>query len=104
VFTSNESTIAVYAIDQQSGEPTLIETAPSHGAHPRTFSFDAGGRMLVAGSLVPLALRESERVSVIPAGLSVFRVGADGKLAFVRKYDIDTGTMTQWWSGMVAVA
>lgn len=104
VFTSNESTIAVFSIDQTTGEPTLIETAPSQGAHPRTFSFDAGGRLLVAGSLVPLALREGERVSVIPAGLSVFRVGADGKLTFVRKYDIDTGGLTQWWSGMVPVA
>jgi hypothetical protein len=34
----------------------------------------------------------------------VFRVAADGKLAFVRKYDIDIGNRTQWWSGMVAVA
>jgi 6-phosphogluconolactonase (cycloisomerase 2 family) len=104
VFTSNESTIAVFAIDQETGEPKPIETAAAHGAHPRTFSFDAGGRMLVAGSLVPLALREGGKVSLIPAGLSVFRVAADGKLAFVRKYDIDIGNRTQWWSGMVAVA
>ena len=104
VFTTNESTIAVFAIDQTTGEPKLIQAADSHGAHPRTFSFDASARILVAGSLVPMALREGERVSVIPAGLSVFRVGQDGKLEFVRKYDIDTGALTQWWSGMVAVS
>jgi len=104
VFNSNESTIAAYAIDQQTGEPTLIETAYAEGAHTRTFSFDAGGRILVAGSLVPIAVRQGDKVNVIPAALSVFRVGQDGKLTFVRKYDIDTGGLTQWWSGMVAMA
>jgi 6-phosphogluconolactonase (cycloisomerase 2 family) len=103
VFTSNDSNVAVFAIDQKTGEPTLIQTADSHGAHPRTFSFDASGRILVAGSLVPIALREGDRVRVVPAGLSVFRVSQDGKLEFVRKYDIDTGSLTQWWSGMVSV-
>jgi hypothetical protein len=34
----------------------------------------------------------------------VFRAGADGKLAFVRKYDLDLGGYLQWWSGMVALA
>jgi hypothetical protein len=105
VFNSNESSIAVYAIDQQTGEPTLLETAYAEGAHTRTFSFDASGRILVAGSLVPIALREGDRIKIIPAALSVFRVGQDGKLSFVRKYDVDTGTnLTQWWSGMVSMA
>jgi 6-phosphogluconolactonase (cycloisomerase 2 family) len=105
VFNSNDSSIAVYAIDQQTGEPTLIENAYAEGAHTRTFSFDASGRILVAGSLVPIAVRQGDKVNVIPAALSVFRVGQDGKLTFVRKYDIDTGTnLTQWWSGMVPMA
>ena len=105
VFNSNDSSIAVYAVDQQTGEPTLIETAYAEGAHTRTFSFDASGRILVAGSLVPIAVRQGDKVSVIPAALSVFRVGQDGKLTFVRKYDVDTGTnLTQWWSGMVPMA
>jgi 6-phosphogluconolactonase (cycloisomerase 2 family) len=105
VFTANESTIAVYAINQQTGEPTLIETTYAEGAHTRTFSFDASGQILVAGNLVPVALRQGDKVNVIPAGLSVFRVGQDGKLTFVRKYDVDTGTnLTQWWSGMVPMA
>jgi 6-phosphogluconolactonase len=105
VFNSNESSIAVYSIDQQTGEPTLIETAYAEGAHTRTFSFDASGRILVAGSLAPIAVRQGDKVSVIPAALSVFRVGDNGKLTFVRKYDIDTGSnLTQWWTGMVQMA
>jgi 6-phosphogluconolactonase len=101
VFNSDDSSIAVFTIDQETGEPRLIETAPAHGAHPRTFSIDPGGRMLVAGSLVPIAVRQGGSISALPAGLAVFRIGEDGKLSFVRKYDLDTGKLTQWWSGMV---
>ena len=104
VVTSNDSTIAVFAIDPDTGEPRLVETGDAHGAHVRTFSFDASGHTLVAGSLIPVALRQGDKVTVMPAGLSVFRVGQDGKLTFTRKYDIDTGTLTQWWSGMIALA
>ena len=34
------------------------------------------------------------------AGMTVFK-GPDGKLDFVRKYDLDVGKFTQWWSGMI---
>ena len=36
-----------------------------------------------------------------PAGLSVFRVGNDGKLTFARKYDVDVGDKLMFWMGMV---
>jgi len=104
VFSGGESNIAVFAIDSKSGEPNVIQHADIHAAHPRTFSLDAGGKLLVAASLAPTAVREGGQVVAIPAGLSVFRVGPDGKLDFVRKYDLDVGTYTQWWSGMVALA
>jgi 6-phosphogluconolactonase len=105
VFQQTNSSIAVFAIDQATGEPKLLDNVDAHGAHPRTFSFDASARMLVAGSLVPIALREGGSIKVMPAGLSVFRIGEDGnKLAFARRYDLDVGKRTQWWSGMVALA
>lgn len=104
VFSGGESNIAVFAIDQQTGEPVAIQHADIHGAHPRTFSLDSAAKMLVAGSLAPTAVKEGSRVVVIPAGMSVFKMGPDGKLAFVRKYDLDVGQFTQWWSGMVTLA
>jgi 6-phosphogluconolactonase len=103
VFTATDSNIAVFAIDQQTGEPKLIDSEDAHGAHPRTFSFDASARMLVAGIQDPIALRERSAVSVLPAGLSVFRIGLDGKLDYVRRYDLETGKMKQFWIGMVAL-
>ena len=99
------ATVQTTAIDQETGEPKLLDNVDAHGAHPRTFSFDASARMLVAGSLVPIALREGGAIKVMPAGLSVFRMGEDGsKLSFARRYDLDVGKRTQWWSGMVALA
>ena len=100
VFGADESSIAVFAIDQQTGEPKLVELAPARGAHPRTFSIDPTGRMLVSASLVPIAVRAAGAISVVQAGLSVFRIGEDGRLAYARRYDIETGKGTQWWSGM----
>jgi hypothetical protein len=35
------------------------------------------------------------------AALSLFRVAGDGKLEFVRAYEIDVGNRTMWWMGMV---
>jgi 6-phosphogluconolactonase len=104
VYSGGESNIAVYAINQQTGEPNAVQHADIHAAHPRTFSLDAAAKLLVAGSLAPTAVREAGKVVDIPAGLSVFRVGADGKLDYVRKYDIDVGKFTQWWSGMIPLA
>jgi len=104
VFSGGESNIAVFAINQQTGEPTAIQHADIRAAHPRTFGLDTGARLLVAGSLAPTAKWEGDKVVDVPAGLSVFRMGEDGKLDFVRKYDIDVGPFTQWWTGMVQLA
>jgi 6-phosphogluconolactonase len=103
VFGGGESNIAVFAIDQETGEPTAIQHADIRAAHPRTFSLDASAKLLVVGSLAPSAVREGGKVVEIPAGLSVFHTGPDGKLDFVRKYDLDVGSFNQWWTGMVAL-
>ncbi|OFZ91775.1 MAG: 3-carboxymuconate cyclase [Betaproteobacteria bacterium RIFCSPLOWO2_02_FULL_62_79] len=101
VFRGGENSIAVYSINPATGEPTLIQHADTHGFHVRTFALDPGGRMLVAASIVPLPVREGSGVNIMPAGLSVFRIGNDGKLDFVRKYDVETGNKTQFWMGIV---
>jgi 6-phosphogluconolactonase len=101
VAAGGENNIAVYAIDQQTGEPTAIQHADAHTNHLRTFSLDPQGRVLVAASIHAMPLRDG---ATLPAALTVYRVGDDGKLAFVRKYDVDTGKVFQWWSGMFALA
>src|SRR5882757_6103136 len=89
VFKGGENSIVVYAIDQSTGEPKPIQHADTHKIHPRTFHIDPSGRLLVAQHNLPVDVREGDTVKTVPACLSVFRVGDDGKLTFVRAYDVD---------------
>src|SRR5438067_74612 len=101
VFKGGENSIVVYAIDQSTGEPKPIQHADTKKIHPRTFHIDPSGRLLVAQHNLPVDVREGDTVKTVPAGLSVFRIGDDGKLTFVRAYDIDVGDKTMFWMGMV---
>ena len=51
VSNGGESNVAVFAIDQATGEPTLVQTIEAQGNHLRTFAIDPGGRLLVAASI-----------------------------------------------------
>src|SRR5712664_2918503 len=101
VFKGGENSIVVYSINQSTGEPTPIQHIETQGIHPRTFHIDPSGRLLVAEHNLPVNVRDGDAVKTIAAGLSVFRIGDDGKLTFVRKYDIDVGDKTMFWMGMV---
>jgi 6-phosphogluconolactonase len=101
VFKGGENSIVVYAIDQSTGEHTPIQHIATQKIHPRTFHIDPSGRLLVAQHNLPVNVRDGEAVKEISAGLSVFRIGDDGKLTFVRTYDIDVGNKTMFWMGMV---
>jgi 6-phosphogluconolactonase len=104
VSGGGHNNVAMFAIDQTTGEPTLIQTVDAHAIELRTFAIDPSGRMLVAASIRAVPVRDGESIKTVPAGLSVFRIGEDGKLTFVRKYDVDVGDRTQFWSGMVTLA
>src|SRR6266571_6977528 len=101
VFKAGENSIVVYAIDQSTGEPTPIQHIETRAIHPRTFHIDPSGHLLVAQHNLPVNVRDGDAVKTLPAGLSVFRIGDDGKLTFERKYDIDVGDKTMFWMGMV---
>jgi len=101
VFAGGENTFAVYGIDATTGEPTLIQHIDTRGIHCRTFHIDPSGRMLVAAHIMALPVRDGAAIRTVPASLAVFRIGDDGKLDFVRKYDVDVGDKTMFWMGMV---
>ncbi len=100
VFKGGENNIAVFSIDPISGEPTLIQNAEAPTNHLRTFAIDPSGRLLIAASIQPMALRDG---STLPAALVLYRIGDDGKLTFIRKYDVDTGRFMQFWTGIVTL-
>ena len=49
-------------------------------------------------------VRDGNNVRYVPAAMTVFRIGGDGKLTFVRAYDVKLGNKFQWWSGFMGLA
>lgn len=98
--SGGEDSIVVYALDQNSGEPEPIQHIDGRGVQLRTFGIDASGRVLVAASIMPMLRSDG---TAMPAGMTVFRIADDGRLALIRKYDVDVGAAQQFWSGMVTL-
>jgi 6-phosphogluconolactonase len=101
VFAGGENTFAVYEINPVTGEPTPIQHVDTRGIHCRTFHIDPSGQMLVAAHIMALQVREGAEIRTMPASLAVFRVNGEGRLDFVRKYDVEVGDETMFWMGMV---
>jgi 6-phosphogluconolactonase len=104
VVINGENNIAVYAIDQATGEPTLIQNADGNSYELRTFGIDPSGRLLVAASIKSVPVRRGGAITTVPARISAFRIANDGKLEIARQYDVDTSRGQQFWTGMVTLA
>ena len=103
LFVGGENTLAVFAIDPATGEPRPIQHVDTRGIHCRNFHIDPSGRLLVASHIIGLPVRDGGVTREVPACLSVFRIGDDGKLDFVRKYDVEVGNQQMFWMGMVTL-
>jgi 6-phosphogluconolactonase (cycloisomerase 2 family) len=99
-FVGGENSIVVYGIDQQTGEPELIQRIDTRGMHPRTFAIDPSGRVLVAANKSPVLVWDGSALRTVPASLDLFRVDTEGRLTYVRKYDIDVGNNSMFWMGL----
>jgi DNA-binding beta-propeller fold protein YncE len=95
--------IAVFRINEATGEPSLIQNVDSHGFTPRTFVLDPSGRLLVVGNQSSVSVREGDSMTMVPANLAVFRVGDDGTLAFVQRHDVAVALKPLWWMGIAAL-
>jgi 6-phosphogluconolactonase len=98
--SGGEDSLVVYALDQNSGEPKPVQHIDGRGVQLRTFGIDASGRVLVAASIMPMLRSDG---TTMPAGMTVFRIADNGRLALIRKYDVDVGAAQQFWSGMVTL-
>ncbi len=105
MFSGGENSVAVFAIDQTTGEPTLIQNADGHANYLRTFGIDPAVRILVAASVWPMPMREGKNITTLPAAIVMYRIGGDGQLTFARKYEIEASTKKQqFWAGLVTLA
>lgn len=104
VFAGGENSLAVYAIESDSGEPRLVQHMETGGIHCRAFHIDPSGRILVAAHIMSLPVRSGSTVRIVPATLASFRIGEDGRLAPVQVYEVDVGEQTLFWMGMVPLS
>jgi hypothetical protein len=91
----------VFRLDSATGEPSIIQHADTQGITPRTFALDRSGQLLIVGNQMTRRARDGSVLTTIPVSLAVFRVLRDGRLEYVRKYDLDTGKKTLFWMGLV---
>ena len=101
--TGGVNDIAVFRIDQGTGEPSLIQNIDTRGVTPRTFSLDPTGRLLVVGNQTTVDAGDGGGAKPIPANLAVFRIQIDGRLEFARRYDVAVGRKPLWWTGLVGL-
>ena len=104
VFAGGENTIAVFSINPETGEPTLIQSADTHGFQPRTFALDGSGSVLAVANQSSMLVRDGSHATLAPAGVVLFRIHADGKLEFTNRYDLETGgSRSLFWEGIVSL-
>jgi len=106
VAAGGSNSIAVFAINQRTGEPTLEQNADTRGLVPRTFALDPSGRILVAANQSEMAIPDGTTLRTVAASLSIFRVRGDGTLQYVNHLDVDTGhgRHSLFWMNIMGVS
>ena len=60
--------------------------------------------MLVAANQVPRSVRDGKTVKTVSASSAVYRIPNDGRLDFVRTYDVGAGSgRSLFWMGVVSL-
>lgn len=104
VFAGGENSIAVFAINRQTGEPSLIQSIDTRGFQPRTFSLDSTGAFLAVANQSPQLVRDHAGVTTVSASIALFRVRPSGTLTFAQKYDVETTpTANLFWAGFASL-
>jgi 6-phosphogluconolactonase (cycloisomerase 2 family) len=102
VSMGGETSIAVFAIDPDTGRPGRIQDVDTMGGSPRTFAIDPGGRLMLVANSTPLPVLERGSVTTTPPNVAVFRVARDGTLSYVRRYEFPEADRPLLWIGLVA--
>jgi 6-phosphogluconolactonase (cycloisomerase 2 family) len=98
VFAGGENDIALFALDAASGEPRPVDHYDTRGFEPRTFTIEPSGRFLiVANQSQRNVLDANGAISSVPRSVAVFEIGDDGRLEYLRKYELSHGEL--FWIG-----
>ncbi|MEM7252578.1 MAG: beta-propeller fold lactonase family protein [Pseudomonadota bacterium] len=97
-----ENNVVVHQLDADTGEPHPIQHIDVPSIHPRTFSIDPTGQLLAVSTIQPVPRESDSGVVLVPAAISLYRVGGDGRLSLARSYQVDTQGDLLFWSGFIA--
>ena len=99
IAPGGENSVAVFAIDQTTGGPNAAsKTSMGAACNCAHSASTRRAACLSSPASCRLGGRHASRRHYRHANF-----GADGKLGFVRKYDVETGDKQQFWSGMVTL-
>ncbi len=98
---TGENNIALFSINQTTGEPTFVAAVDSHGVEPRTFVVDPAHKFLIVGNQKKVFRRQGGTLTTVLPNVAVFQIAADGRLTFLKSYDQTSGEV--WWVGSTTV-
>lgn len=97
VSAGGENNVVAFALDAKTGEPRMIQHVDGHGIEGRTMKVDPSGKLLIVANQKSLWVKHGKALDMVRANLSVFRIAKDGKLTFVRKYDMTDEKKSLLW-------
>ena len=99
----SENSIVVFAVDEGTGELTLIQRIDSGGVCPRTLSLDPSGSVLVVANSETYLVEGVDGVHPVPRNVVTFGVAADGRLAFAHRDQVSpAGDFDIGWAGVIS--
>jgi 6-phosphogluconolactonase (cycloisomerase 2 family) len=101
IFAGGENNIAVFSLDENTGEPSLIQHIDSGGIEARTYAVDASGTILLVANQKAMLVEDGSGLKQVDANFALFRIGQDGKLEFIRKYEVNAGSKSLLWMDML---
>jgi 6-phosphogluconolactonase (cycloisomerase 2 family) len=93
VFAGGVNEIALFEINDQTGEPTRVGGFDSHGFEPRTFTIDPTQQFIVVANQKKVNVASDGGVVAVGPNLSVFRIHDDGGLEFLSSFSLAGETL-----------
>ena len=88
VFAGGENAIALFVVDDATGEPRAAGFFDTDGIEPRAFTIDPGGSFLIVANHSTLDVRDPDgSIRSLPRSWVVFRIEADGRLTRLHRYE-----------------
>lgn len=94
-----ENSIVVFRLDPLNGRPQLLQRVELQGMHARCAMIAESGDLLVAAVRQASLRRKAGKVTECPAGFSVFRIVAEGRLDPLGHCAVDVGGDQLFWAG-----